>query len=83
MSHPLYRHVKLAFSNFGVSLGLQAAEVHPERVRGVNAFFESFRDPDNPELDDDAITWVMACTSRFPGLMLPGWHLSAQEQPLR
>jgi hypothetical protein len=65
---PSHRHVKFAFANYGVSLGLQAVSVHGDRVRRLNAFFESYRSGD--EYDTSAITHVMACTSQFPGRFL-------------
>jgi hypothetical protein len=60
--------VKFAFTNFGVSLGLQAAGAHPERVKRLNAFFAQYRSGDH--YDRDAITHVMECTSHCPGLFL-------------
>lgn len=60
--------VRIAFANYGVSLGLQAAEVHPERVARLNAYFDTYRSGD--EYDREAITHVMACTSHFPGAFL-------------
>jgi hypothetical protein len=60
--------VKFAFTNFGVSLGLQAAGAHPERVKRLNAFFTQYRSGDH--YDRDAITHVMECTSHCPGLFL-------------
>jgi hypothetical protein len=65
---PGQRGVKFAFTNYGVSLGLQAAGVWPERVTGINTFFEQWRSGD--EYDREAITWVMACTSHLPGVFL-------------
>jgi hypothetical protein len=65
---PWLRETKFAFTNYGVSLGLQAAGVRPERVERLNAFFESWRSGD--EYDREAITWVMACTSHFPGAFI-------------
>ena len=59
---------KFAFTNYGVSLGLQAAGASPARVERLNAFFESWRSGD--EYDREAITWVMACTSHFPGVFV-------------
>jgi len=61
--------VKFAFTNFGVSLGLQAVEVWPERVARLNSFFEVYRSGD--EYDTDAITHVMACVSSLPGEFTP------------
>lgn len=65
---PWLRQTKFAFTNYGVSLGLQAAAAWPERVRRLNDFFETWRSGD--EYDREAITWVMACTSHFPGAFL-------------
>jgi hypothetical protein len=65
---PAYRHVKFAFTNYGVSLGLQAAGEQGDRVRRLNAFFDRYRSGD--EYDTNAITHVMACTSHFPGRFL-------------
>ena len=61
--------VKFAFTNYGVSLGLQAVGTWPERVARLNSFFETYRSGD--EYDHDAITHVMACVSAFPGEFLP------------
>jgi hypothetical protein len=60
--------VFFAFTNYGVSVGLQAVQAMPERVAKLDAFFETYRSGD--EYDRDAITHVMACSSRFPGLLL-------------
>jgi hypothetical protein len=60
--------VKFAFTNFGVSLGLQAAGAHPERVERLHAFFAQYRSGDH--YDRDAITHVMECTSHCPGVFL-------------
>lgn len=62
------RGVRIAFANYGVSLGLQAAGVHADRVTKLNAHFEAYRSGD--EYDREAITHVMACTSHFPGAFL-------------
>jgi hypothetical protein len=62
---PALRHVKFAFTNYGVSLGLQAVQRKLDRVIKVNSFFDTYRS--NDEYDRDAITHVMACTSHFPG----------------
>ena len=61
--------IKFAFTNFGVSIGLQAAQEWPERVARLNRFFEVYRSGD--EYDTDAITHVMACVSSFPGEFIP------------
>jgi hypothetical protein len=65
---PALRQVKFAFTNYGVSLGLQAVRAHGDRVWRLNAFFDSYRSGD--EYDTTAITHVMACTSHFPGQFL-------------
>ena len=62
---PGYPQVKFAFTNYGVSLGLQTAGVWEERVVRLNAFFDTWRSGD--EYDTEAITHVMGCTSHFPG----------------
>jgi hypothetical protein len=59
------RHVRIAFANFGVSVGLQSQDMWPERVKALNDYFESYRSGD--QYDREAITWVMACCSHFPG----------------
>ncbi len=63
--HPGLPEVKFAFTNYGISLGLQAVGAHPERVRRLNEFFRTYLSGD--EYDREAITHVMACTSHFPG----------------
>lgn len=63
-----WREMKFAFTNYGVSLGLQSQDLWPDRVGKINAFFETWRAGD--EYDREAITWVMACTSHFPGAFL-------------
>lgn len=65
-------HVLIAFANYGVSIGLQSWEIWPDRVESLNAFFDTYRSGD--EYDREAITWVMACSSHFPGALLsPQW----------
>lgn len=61
-------HVKFAFTNYGVSIGLQAVQRHSDRVARLNSFFDAYRSGD--DYDREAITHVMACTSRFPGEFL-------------
>ena len=63
--------VRFAFTNYGVSIGLQAVGASPERVRRVHAFFEGYRSGD--EYDREAITHVMACSAHFPGYLLQGY----------
>lgn len=62
---PSLPDVKFAFTNYGVSVGLQAVVTHLDRVEQLNQFFESYRSGD--EYDRNAITHVMACSSWFPG----------------
>ncbi|WP_261320945.1 hypothetical protein [Rhizobium leguminosarum] len=61
-------HVRIAFANYGVSVGLQAIDRWPERVDRLNAYFDVYRSHD--EYDREAITHVMACASHLPGLFL-------------
>ena len=65
---PYARDVFFAFTNYGVSVGLQAVGEMPERVAKLNRFFEGYRSGD--EYDRDAITHVMGCASWFPGELL-------------
>ncbi len=65
---PEFHHVKFAFTNYGVSVGLQAVNAMPERVSRLNSFFETYRSGD--EYDREAITHVMACSSHFPGYLI-------------
>ncbi len=62
---PYLPEVKFAFTNYGVSLGLQSIDVYSDRTVRLNEFFEEYRSGD--EYDVNAITHVMACTSYFPG----------------
>ncbi len=62
------RETRFAFTNYGVAVGLQAAGVWPERVTRLNGYFETYRSHDHYDLD--AITHVMACSARLPGLLL-------------
>ena len=65
---PYLPHVRFAFTNFGVSVGLQAVGESQERVRQLNDYFEIYRSGD--EYDLAAITHVMACNSHFPGRLI-------------
>jgi hypothetical protein len=67
---PYLPAVRIAFANYGVSIGLQAVGAMAARVNALNAYFESYRSGD--EYDRAAITHVMACSSHFPGLLLRG-----------
>lgn len=60
--------MKFAFTNYGISLGLQSWDKWLNRVKSLNNFFEDYRSGD--EYDTNAITHVMACTSHFPGLFI-------------
>lgn len=65
---PYLPHVRIAFANYGVSVGLQAVDAMPDHVAALNTFFDHYRSGD--EYDRAAITHVMACNSHFPGLLL-------------
>jgi len=65
---PYLPDVFFAFTNYGVSVGLQSVGAMRERVEKLNAFFETYRSGD--EYDTDAITHVMASSSWFPGEMI-------------
>ena len=65
---PRARSVKFAFTNYGVSIGLQAVAMWPERVQRLNEFFAHYRSGD--EYDRSAITHVMGCASHFPGELI-------------
>jgi len=65
---PYLPDTRIAFSNYGVSLGLQAVAAMPERVQRLNRYFDSYRSGD--EYDRAAITHVMACSAHFPGHLL-------------
>jgi hypothetical protein len=74
---PGLHHIKFAFTNYGVSIGLQAVNAMPERIRRLNVFFETYRSGD--QYDREAITHVMACCSHFPGYLVRsfgGWSAS-------
>jgi hypothetical protein len=63
--HPGEERVRFAFTNYGVSLGLQAVGALPRHVSRINAYFRNYRSGD--EYDTNAITHVMACVSELPG----------------
>lgn len=65
---PGLHHVKFAFTNYGVSVGLQAVDAMQARVDRLNGFFEDYRSGD--AYDREAITWVMACSAHFPGYLI-------------
>ncbi len=65
---PYLPQTRFAFTNYGVSIGLQAAGAWPERVERLNSYFETHQSGD--EYERAAITHVTACNSHFPGLLL-------------
>lgn len=65
---PYLPRTRFAFTNYGVSVGLQAVGETPARVDKLNNYFETYRAGD--EYDHAAITHVMACSSHFPGLLV-------------
>ncbi len=71
---PELPEVKFAFTNYGVSVGLQATGAMLGRVDRLDRFFATYRSGD--EYDTNAITHVMACSSAFPGGLLTADTLS-------
>lgn len=69
---PNLPYTKFAFTNYGISIGLQAAQAMSERVPRLNSFFDRYRSGD--EYDREAITHVMACSSHFPGYLIRGFR---------
>jgi hypothetical protein len=65
---PYLPGMRFAFTNYGVSVGLQAVGAMQDRAERLNDYFETYRSGD--EYDRAAITHVMACNSHFPGLLL-------------
>jgi hypothetical protein len=65
---PFAPHVKFAFTNYGVSIGLQAVGACADRVERLNRFFRTYRSGD--EYDTNSITHVMGCCSWFPAELL-------------
>jgi hypothetical protein len=65
---PYLPDTRFAFTNFGVSVGLQAVNKMPDRVHRLNDYFESYRSGD--EYDQAAITHVMECSSHLPGCLI-------------
>ena len=62
------RTTKYAFTNYGISYGLQSWNLWPERVVRLNQFFSSHKSHD--EYDTDAITHVMSVNSLLPGVLI-------------
>lgn len=69
---PELPYMKFAFTNYGVSVGLQAVQAMPEQVQRLNSFFDHYRSRD--KYDREAITHVMACNSHFPGFLIRGFR---------
>jgi hypothetical protein len=65
---PMLPERKFAFTNYGVSIGLQAVGARTRQVERLHKFFETYRSGD--EYEDAAITHVMACSAHFPGELL-------------
>lgn len=65
---PCASHVKFAFTNYGVSVGLQAVGANADHVGQLNRFFQTYSSGD--EYDRNSITHVMGCCSWFPGELL-------------
>jgi len=65
---PYLPNTRFAFTNYGVSVGLQAVGEMPDRVQKLNEYFESYRAGD--EYDVAAITHVMSCSSHIPGCLI-------------
>ncbi|MFP4477432.1 MAG: hypothetical protein ACLFOY_17850 [Desulfatibacillaceae bacterium] len=63
-------HVRFAFTNYGISVGLQAVGEQTDRVARLNTCFDTYRSGDH--YDVEAITHVMGCSSHFPGKMILG-----------
>jgi len=72
---PYLPQAKFAFTNYGVSIGLQAVDEGSERVAAFNRFFETYRSGDS--YDREPITLVMACSSHFPGFLLKSFSWRA------
>ena len=67
---PSLPDTRFAFTNYGISLGLQAVDQQLDRVEQVNQYFAGYQSGDR--YDVDAITHVMSCTSHFPGDLIQG-----------
>jgi hypothetical protein len=59
------KNIRFAFTNYGVSLGLQAIDQYPERVQKVNTYFQ--KNGYREEYARNSITHIMECVSHFPG----------------
>jgi hypothetical protein len=65
---PYLPNTRFAFTNYGISVGLQSVGEMNDCVQKLNTYFESYRSGD--EYDLAAISHVMACNSHFPGRLL-------------
>ena len=65
---PGHKQVKFAFTNFGVSYGVQAVGIWPEKVTKLNNFFRTYKS--NDYYDMEAITHVMEMNSVMPGVLI-------------
>lgn len=65
---PELRTVRFAFTNYGISIGLQAVGATLHRARAIDTYFEHYQSGDH--YATDAITHVMACSSRLPGALI-------------
>jgi hypothetical protein len=65
---PDQRLVRIAFANWGVAIGLQAAGMWPQRVQALLHAHWNWSSGD--EYDREAITHVMGCCARLPGRLL-------------
>jgi hypothetical protein len=68
---PGHHQTRFAFTNYGVSIGLQAVGAQRSRVAALQRYFRSYRSHD--EYDENAITHVMGCSALLPGALLSSW----------
>lgn len=66
--------IRFAFTNYGISIGLQAVGAMSERVERLHAYFDTYRSGDH--YDREAITHVMACNAHCPGFLLRDFSAS-------
>jgi len=62
---PETRAMRFAFTNYGVSVGLQAVDAMPERIRSLNAYFETYR---SGRIRSRGNTHVMHAVRTFPAV---------------
>lgn len=62
---PGHPEARFAFTNYGVTVGLQAIGEWGDRVQAVQRYFDGYRSGD--EYDREAVTHVMGCVARVPG----------------